>query len=207
MSWLLILVLVLGVVGYSVFRNRYHPSKSQIAIDIANEPRTGNPTADFVRSFLKYLHPYLASVVNPDLYLRGREKELKVVIKKLVEERLSGDKVPMGHDLQVKLLDEIVDLLVGYGPLDAVLRDGVFDQVEVSAFDRVMITRGDQTEIRGFIDLEFYETCLARLREHSEESASGLCLLQFEGTRFEIGFPKSPGVFPLVIRPASPKPG
>ena len=77
---------------------------------------------EFVMQFKKTLLPYLVQALDPKLLERGNEGALKKRIEELVDERLTTDKVPIGRQLRVKLLGDIIDEMVGFGPLEQLLR-------------------------------------------------------------------------------------
>ncbi len=57
---------------------------------------------------------------------------LKKRIEELVDERLTADKVPIGRQLRVKLLGDIIDEMVGFGPLEQLLKDDTITEIMVN---------------------------------------------------------------------------
>ena len=73
--------------------------------------------AEFVKQFKKQFIAYLVQTLalDPKLSEKGNEETLKARITELVDERLTADKVPIGRQLRLKLLGDIVDEIVYKG--------------------------------------------------------------------------------------------
>jgi aspartyl-tRNA synthetase len=67
---------------------------------------------EFVTQFKKVLIPYLVQALEPKYFEEGNKEALKARIIELVDERLTADKVPIGRQLRVKLLGDIVEDMV-----------------------------------------------------------------------------------------------
>jgi aspartyl-tRNA synthetase len=74
----------------------------------------GQPDAavEFVKEFKKQLIPYLVQALDPELIMKGETDVLKAKITELVDARLTADKVPIGRQLRIKLLGEIIESLL-----------------------------------------------------------------------------------------------
>ncbi len=71
-----------------------------------------NAAQEFVKHFKAALIPYLVQALEPTLLERGNESAMKARIIELVDERLAADKVPIGKQLRVKLMGDIIDNIV-----------------------------------------------------------------------------------------------
>jgi aspartyl-tRNA synthetase len=90
------------------------PSVTQSTVSTHTSTPQGQPDAaqEFVDQFTKVLLPYLIQKIEPNLTEKGNEAALKSRIEELVDERLVADKVPIGRQLRIKLLNDIVERLV-----------------------------------------------------------------------------------------------
>jgi aspartyl-tRNA synthetase len=67
---------------------------------------------EFVKQFKAQLIPYLVQTLDPEFVLKGEKEALKAKIIELVDARLTADKVPIGRQLRIKLLDEIIESML-----------------------------------------------------------------------------------------------
>ncbi len=91
-----------------------------------------DPAQEFVHQFKKQLLPYLVQAIEPRLLEKGNEAALRARIEQLVDERLTADKVPIGRQLRVKLLGDIINEMIGYGPLEDLLKDDTVSEIMVN---------------------------------------------------------------------------
>jgi aspartyl-tRNA synthetase len=67
---------------------------------------------EFIRQFKAQLIPYLSQALEAKYFEEGNKEALKTRIVELVDARLTADKVPIGKQLRIKLLDDIVEDMV-----------------------------------------------------------------------------------------------
>jgi aspartyl-tRNA synthetase len=67
---------------------------------------------EFITQFKKVLIPYLVHALEPKYFEEGNKEALKARIIELVDERLTADKVPIGRQLRITLLGDIVEEMV-----------------------------------------------------------------------------------------------
>ena len=111
---------------------------------------------EFVMQFKKQLLPYLVQQLDPKLLERGNEAALKKRIEELVDERLTADKVPIGRQLRVKLLGDIIDEMVGFGPLEQVLKDDTITEIMVNGHSTIYTEQKGRLTLSPikFLDVE-----------------------------------------------------
>ena len=93
---------------------------------------SNNAASDFVLQFKKQLLPYLIQKINPQLLGSGNESLLKQQIEQLIDEKLAADKIPIGKQLRDKLMIDIVNEMIGFGPLEALLADESVTEIMVN---------------------------------------------------------------------------
>ncbi len=106
--------------------------------------------------FKKTLLPYLVQALDPKLLERGNEGALKKRIEELVDERLTADKVPIGRQLRVKLLGDIIDEMVGFGPLEQLLKDDTITEIMVNGHQTIYTEQKGRLSLSPikFLDVE-----------------------------------------------------
>jgi aspartyl-tRNA synthetase len=67
---------------------------------------------EFIFQFKRHAIPYLVQALEEKYFAEENKEALKARIVELINERLTADKVPIGRDLRIKLLDEIVEDMV-----------------------------------------------------------------------------------------------
>lgn len=97
-----------------------------------SETAQADPVADFIIQYKKTLLPFIIPQIEPRLLEKGQEDSLKGRIEQLVDEKLTADKVPVGRQLRVRLLTDIIDEMVGFGPLEKLLRDESISEIMVN---------------------------------------------------------------------------
>ncbi len=124
----------------------------------SQRPQSAQPDAaqEFVMQFKKTLLPYLVQALDPKLLERGNEGALKKRIEELVDERLTTDKVPIGRQLRVKLLGDIIDEMVGFGPLEQLLKDDTITEIMVNGHQTIYTEQKGRLSLSPikFLDVE-----------------------------------------------------
>jgi pilus assembly protein CpaF len=150
---------------------------------------------EFVMQFKKTLLPYLVQALDPKLLERGNEGALKKRIEELVDERLTADKVPIGRQLRVKLLGDIIDEMVGFGPLEQLLKDDTITEIMVNGHQTIYTEQKGRLTLSPikFLDVEscrrVIDKILSPLGRRVDES-SPLCDARLpDGSRVNVIIP------------------
>ena len=150
---------------------------------------------EFVMQFKKTLLPYLVQALDPKLLERGNEGALKKRIEELVDERLTADKVPIGRQLRVKLLGDIIDEMVGFGPLEQLLKDDTITEIMVNGHQTIYTEQKGRLLLSPikFLDVEscrrVIDKILSPLGRRVDES-SPLCDARLpDGSRVNVIIP------------------
>jgi pilus assembly protein CpaF len=163
----------------------------------SQQRQTAQPDAaqEFVMQFKKQLLPYLVQQLDPKLLERGNEAALKNRIEELVDERLTADKVPIGRQLRVKLLGDIIDEMVGFGPLEQLLKDDSITEIRVNGHSTIYTEQKGKLILSPikFLDVEscrrVIDKILSPLGRRVDES-SPLCDARLpDGSRVNVIIP------------------
>jgi pilus assembly protein CpaF len=106
------------------------------------EPRRADPYAELKTR----IHNACIEQLGAELLKREGEDDLSERVLRTVTEQLSLDRTPLTRDERRRLVREITDDILGYGPIEPLLRDGSITEVMVNAFDRVYIERQGKIE-------------------------------------------------------------
>jgi pilus assembly protein CpaF len=150
---------------------------------------------EFVMQFKKQLLPYLIQSIEPRLLERGNDAALKARIEQLVDERLTADKVPIGRQLRVKLLGDIIDEMVGFGPMEQLLKDDSVSEIMVNGHQTIYVEQKGKLTLSPvkFVDVEscrrVIDKILSPLGRRVDES-SPLCDARLpDGSRVNVVIP------------------
>jgi pilus assembly protein CpaF len=114
---------------------------------------------DFILQFKKQLLPYLVSKLNANLLNGGSESLLRQEIERLIDEKLAAEKIPIGKQLRDKLMMDVVNEMIGFGPLQELLNDESISEIMVNGPHKIYV------EQKGKITLspvKFVDTASAR---------------------------------------------
>jgi pilus assembly protein CpaF len=98
-----------------------------------------NAAAEFILQFKRSLLPYLIQKINPQLLSSGNQQLLRQTIEQLIDEKLSADKVPIGRQLRDKLMSDVVNEMIGFGPLEELLNDETVTEIMVNGPQTIYI--------------------------------------------------------------------
>jgi pilus assembly protein CpaF len=89
--------------------------------------------------FKKSLLPYLIQRINPQLLNSGQEDALRKTIEQLIDEKLAADKIPIGKQLRDKLMLDVVNEMIGFGPLEELLSDETVTEIMVNGHETIFV--------------------------------------------------------------------
>jgi pilus assembly protein CpaF len=157
--------------------------------------QAADPAAEFVMQYKKSLLPYLIQNLDPKLLEKGGEGPLKARIEQLTDEKLTLDKVPIGRQLRVKLLGDIIDEMVGFGPMEQLLKDESISEIMVNGHHTIYIEQKGKLTLSPvkFVDVEscrrVIDKILSPLGRRVDES-SPLCDARLpDGSRVNVIIP------------------
>ena len=108
------------------------------------------------------IHHACIAKLGPQLYAAGRSgdgaaataEDLAEKVLRVVTEQLALDRTPLTREERRQVTREITDDILGYGPLEPLLRDNSITEVMVNNYDRVYIERNGKIETASvtFVD-------------------------------------------------------
>jgi pilus assembly protein CpaF len=122
---------------------------------VHGQPSTGsNAAADFLLQFKRTLLPYLIQRINPQLLNNENQELLKQTIEQLIDEKLNADKIPIGKALRDKLINDVINEMVGFGPLEELLQDDRITEIMVNGAQKIYIEQAGKVTLSNvkFVD-------------------------------------------------------
>jgi pilus assembly protein CpaF len=92
------------------------------------------------------IHHACIAKLGPELFKRETTEDLSERVLRAVTEQLALDRTPLTREERRQIVREITDDILGYGPLEPLLRDDSVTEVMVNAFDRIYIERSGKIE-------------------------------------------------------------
>jgi pilus assembly protein CpaF len=92
------------------------------------------------------IHHAVIAKVGPQLFTTETTDDLHERVLRAVTEQLALDRTPLTRDERRQIVREITDDILGYGPLEPLLRDDSVTEVMVNNFDRVYVERSGKIE-------------------------------------------------------------
>ncbi len=90
---------------------------------------------------------YLVQNIDQKLLEKGDETLLRRRVEELVEEKLRADKLPYSRQVRNRLVSDMADEILGYGPIEPLLRDPTVTEVMVNRPDQVYCERFGKLEM------------------------------------------------------------
>lgn len=88
------------------------------------------------------IHRKLIGVLNLERVASLPKDRLRSEIGRVVERLLEDERVPMTTAEQNKIIEEVLDEVLGLGPLEPLLKEASISDILINRFDRVYIERG-----------------------------------------------------------------
>ncbi len=123
------------------------------------------------------IHAACISRLGPDLFVIETTEKLSKRVAEVVAEELALDPTPLTRDERQRLIVEIVDEALGYGPLEPLLADESVDEIMVNSFDEIFVERRGLIEQAGirFSDnahvLRIIDKIVSRVGRRIDESS------------------------------------
>ena len=90
---------------------------------------------------------YLIENIDPALLEKGEPALLRRRVEELVDEKLRTDRLPFSRQMRNHLVTDIADEILGYGPIEPLLRDTTVTEVMVNRADQVYCERFGKLEL------------------------------------------------------------
>jgi pilus assembly protein CpaF len=90
---------------------------------------------------------YLVQNIDQKLLEKGDEAMLRSRVEELVEEKLRAEKLPYSRVIRNRLVSDMADEILGFGPLESLLRDPTVTEVMINRPDQVYCERFGKLEL------------------------------------------------------------
>src|SRR5439155_21574202 len=101
--------------------------------DAKPEKKTTDPYAELKTR----VHHACIAKLGPQLFTTETSENLSERVLREVTEQLTIDRTPLTREERRRIVREITDDILGYGPLEPLLRDDTVTEVMVNNFDRI----------------------------------------------------------------------
>jgi pilus assembly protein CpaF len=100
------------------------------------------------------IHHSVIATVGVELFKQEMTEDLHDRVLRAVTEQLVLDRTPLTRDERRQMVREITDDILGYGPIEPLLRDDTVTEVMVNGFDRIYCERHGKIErtTAAFVD-------------------------------------------------------
>src|SRR6266513_2912925 len=92
------------------------------------------------------IHHACIAKLGPELFKKETTEDLSERVLRAVTEQLALDRTPLTREERRQVTREITDDILGYGPLEPLLRDDSVTEVMVNNHDRVYVERKGKIE-------------------------------------------------------------
>ena len=111
---------------------------------LAEEPPP--KTSDPYGALKTAIHTACIAKLGPQLFTTETTEDLSERVLREVTEQLALDRTPLTREERRRLVREITDDILGYGPLEPLLNDDSITEVMVNNFDQIYIERDGKIE-------------------------------------------------------------
>jgi pilus assembly protein CpaF len=120
---------------------------------VAARPRE-NGNGDPYAELKTRIHHACIAKLGPELFTKETTEDLSETVLRTVTEQLMLDRTPLTREERRQIVREISDDILGYGPLEPLLRDDSITEVMVNNFDQIYVERGGKIETASatFVD-------------------------------------------------------
>jgi pilus assembly protein CpaF len=92
------------------------------------------------------IHRAVINRLGPRLFAATVNEDITDWVRQAVQDELGADSTPLTREERIRLVQEVVDDIVGYGPLEPLLADDSITEVMVNGHDQIYIERGGRLE-------------------------------------------------------------
>jgi pilus assembly protein CpaF len=125
-----------------------------VRVDAVAQQQTERTNVDPYAELKTRVHHACIAKLGPELYTAQTTADLSERVLRAVTEQLALDRTPLTRDERRQLVREISDDILGYGPLEPLLRDDSVTEVMVNASDQIYVERSGKIEktTTAFVD-------------------------------------------------------
>src|SRR5438046_1560592 len=126
--------------------NEEQPTALNTNPAMGEQPDPGKQPADPYAELKTRVHHACIAKLGPHLFTTETSENLTERVLREVTEQLALDRTPLTREERRRIVREITDDILGYGPLEPLLRDDSVTEVMVNNFDRIYIERDGKLE-------------------------------------------------------------
>src|SRR5690349_9289651 len=108
----------------------------------AERPTSTDPYAELKAR----IHHQCIAKLGPELFNSDSAKDIGEQVYRAVTEELALDRTPLTREERREIVRQLTDDILGYGPIEPLLRDDSVTEVMVNGYDRVYVERGGKLE-------------------------------------------------------------
>ncbi|MGZ8793637.1 MAG: CpaF family protein [Gaiellaceae bacterium] len=112
----------------------------------AREPEVEKAHNDPYAELKTRVHHTCISKLGPQLFTTETNEDLHEQVHRVVTEQLALDRTPLTREERRRIVRELTDDILGYGPLEPLLRDDEVTEVMVNNFDQIYVERGGRIQ-------------------------------------------------------------
>ncbi|HVC88380.1 MAG TPA: CpaF family protein [Gaiellaceae bacterium] len=105
-------------------------------------PRAEDPYAELKAR----IHHQCIAKLGPELFKQNSSEDVSEQVYRAVTEELALDRTPLTRDERREIVRQLTDDILGYGPIEPLLRDDTVSEVMVNGFDSVYVERNGKLE-------------------------------------------------------------
>jgi pilus assembly protein CpaF len=120
--------------------------EAPVRIDAVSSEKPERTTTDPYAELKTRVHHACIAKLGPELYTAETTADLNDRVLRAVTEQLALDRTPLTRDERRQLVREIADDILGYGPLEPLLRDDSVTEVMVNSADHIYVERAGKIE-------------------------------------------------------------
>jgi pilus assembly protein CpaF len=110
-------------------------------------PAAAVPLTDPYAELKARIHHQCIAKLGPELFKQDGSEDLTEQVYRAVTEELALDRTPLTREERREIVRQLTDDILGYGPLEPLLRDDSVTEIMVNAFDRVYVERSGKLEL------------------------------------------------------------
>ena len=126
--------------------NEEQPTALNTNPAMGEQPDPGKQPADPYAELKTRVHHACIAKLGPHLFTTETTENLNDRVLREVTEQLALDRTPLTREERRRIVREITDDILGYGPLEPLLRDDSVTEIMVNNFDRIFIERDGKLE-------------------------------------------------------------
>jgi pilus assembly protein CpaF len=119
---------------------RPHPPRNAVSVAAVR-------AADRIFELKSEIHRKLIGVLNLERVSSIPKDRVRAEIGRVVERLLADERVPMTTAEQDRIIEEVLDEVLGLGPLEPLLKEPTISDILVNGFDKVYIERGGKLSL------------------------------------------------------------